>query len=518
MRSDSIGKEQDKNEKGRGFQIIINGKKILALGGNWVPCDPFPSKETPEKLEMLVERAAEMGVNMLRVWGGGHFESREFYDACDRYGIMTTLDFMMACGTYPEEEEWFIDELKKEAEFAVKLVRNHPCFMWYSGDNENGTNGSDFSESYKGRRAAYEASAPAVYSLDPFRQFLPSSPYGGNVYMSRTVGTMHNTTYLGDYFDYFNNTNCENYKEFLERFMGRFIAEEPVFTMANKKTLLHFMTEDDVADPSEVMLEHHTQNNPALKKSIYYSMTSFAKKIMGASDAPDTRLFEYKYLGYEWTRVVMENMRRHIGFCNGMIFWMYNDCWPASMSWSFVDYYGMPKASFYAFRRLARPCTSSVTCENGEYKITLSNFTGDLVKSTFHAYFMKKSNNFAVVEEKEFELEVGAYSANSLSLGHSFDPDIVAVCDVDFGTYVDRCFYSYDRLFIEDSSENIEIVDSSCDSVTIRAKSYIHAIELEGEYIFSDNYFSLLKDEEKTVTWKQIDQNGEVGIYAYTLK
>jgi hypothetical protein len=159
-----------------------------------------------------------------------------------------------------------------------------------------------------------------------------------------------------------------------------------------------------------------------------------------------------------------------------------------------------------------------VTCENGEYKITLSNFTGDLVKSTFHAYFMKKSNNFAVVEEKEFELEVGAYSANSLSLGHSFDPDIVAVCDVDFGTDVDRCFYSYDRLFIEDSSESIEIVDSSCDSVTIRAKSYIHAIELEGEYIFSDNYFSLLKDEEKTVTWKQIDQNGEVGIYAYTLK
>jgi beta-mannosidase len=214
----------------------------------------------------------------------------------------------------------------------------------------------------------------------------------------------------------------------------------------------------------------------------------------------------------------MENMRRHIGFCNGMIFWMYNDCWPASMSWSFVDYYGMPKASFYAFRRLARPCTSSVTCENGEYKITLSNFTGDLVKSTFHAYFMKKGENFAVVEEKEFELEVGAYSANSLSLGHSFDPDIVAVCDVDFGTYVDRCFYSYDRLFIEDSSENIEIVDSSCDSVTIGAKSYIHAIELEGEYIFSDNYFSLLKNEEKTVTWKQIDQNGEVGIYAYTLK
>ena len=43
-------------------------------------------------------------------------------------------------------------------------------------------------------------------------------------------------------------------------------------------------------------------------------------------------------------------------------------------------------------------------------------------------------------------------------------------------------------------------------------------VELEGECIFSDNYFSLMAGEEKTVTWKQLGENDDFGIYAYTLK
>ena len=518
IRSFIAGREKDNNEETKGFQIVINGIKILTMGGNWVPSDPFPSEETPEKLEMLVKRAADMKLNMLRVWGGGHFETREFFDACDRYGIMVSHDFLMACGAYPEEEEWFIEELKKEAEFGVKLVRNHPSFMWYSGDNENGINGSDSSEEYRGRRAAHKASAPAVYKYDPCRQFLPSSPYGGNAYMSRTVGTQHNTNYLGHYNQFFNETDCIKYKEHLERFKGRFIAEEPVFTMANKNTLLRFLSVEDLEDPSEKMLEHHTKCDPATKKTVYYTMTRFAKKIMGENENPDIRLFEYKYVGYEWTRVVMENMRRNIDCWNGMVFWMYNDCWPASMSWSFVDYYGMPKASFYSFRRCALPVISSVTCDEGEYKVTLSNAQNIDSFAKIHAYLMKKSENFKIVDEKELEMSVGAYSAEASALGWAFDEDYVVVCDADCGDYTDRSFYSYDRLFIKDCSEEIEVIDFDVDSITIRANSYVHAVELEGECLFSENYFSLMAGEEKTVKWEMLGENDDFGIYAYTLK
>ena len=336
--------------------------------------------------------------------------------------------------------------------------------------------------------------------------------------MSRTVGTQHNSNYLGHYNQFFNETDCVKYKEHLERFKGRFIVEEPVFTMANKPTLLRFMTTEDIEDPNEAMLEHHTKRDPATQKSVYYTMTRFAKKIMGEQENPDIKLFEYKYIGYEWTRVVMENMRRHIGCWNGMVFWMYDDCWPASMSWSFVDYYGMPKASFYAFRRCARHAVASVTCENGEYRVTVSNCSNKSLDSKIHAYLLRKSENFKIVEEKELNLSADRYSASSASLDWSFDEDCVVVCDAGFEEYTDRAFYSYDRLFIKDCSENIEVVDFDFDSVTIRANSYVHAVELEGECIFSDNYFSLMAGEEKTVTWKQLGENDDFGIYAYTLK
>ena len=119
---------------------------------------------------------------------------------------------------------------------------------------------------------------------------------------------------------------------------------------------------------------------------------------------------------------------------------------------------------------------------------------------------------------KTLELSVDSYSACSTSLAWEFNDDYVVVCDADFGEYTDRSFYAYDRLFIKDCSEEIEVVDFDVDSVTIKANSYVHAVELEGECLFSENYFSLMAGEEKTITWKQLGENDDFGIYAYTLK
>ncbi|MCK7535814.1 MAG: hypothetical protein MZV63_34935 [Marinilabiliales bacterium] len=35
---------------------------------------------------------AEMNMNMIRVWGGSITERPEFYEACDRYGILVWQD------------------------------------------------------------------------------------------------------------------------------------------------------------------------------------------------------------------------------------------------------------------------------------------------------------------------------------------------------------------------------------------------------------------------------------------
>ena len=516
MQEDRIAKKWDENQSYRGFQVLINGVRVLCAGANWVPCEPFPSAESREKLEDLVSMAAKMGVNMLRIWGGGHFEHRAFYDACDREGILVTQDFLMACGSYPEKEEWFIEHLRRESEFAVKYLRNHPCLAWWSGDNENAVRGNETAEDYKGRTAALEGLAAALYRFDPFRPFLPSSPYGGYPYASRTVGTTHNTQFINcDLIPYVIDEDCTDYKEFLSLFTARFIAEEPVFGAANTETLLRFLSEDDLSDPEEKMLEFHTKNNPGLKHTVYETMTGFAKKILGEpTDAAD-RCFKYRYLQFEWVRVTMENLRRNIGFCNGIVYWMFNDCWPAALSWSFVDYYHAPKAAFYAFRRGAKDVVASVTVKDGKYEITVSN-RREAEKSVCAKVGVYKKADMQLLSETSLDLTVKGYSATTAVVDQSFDSNLVVICDVvaSDGT-ADRTFYVDGKLLLTPCNDSVKVVERTENSITVEADRYVHSVEIESNLLLSDNYFSLRKGERKTVTWEK--GKTDFKITAYTL-
>ena len=520
LQADEIGQGRDLNEVTSGFQLLVNGVRIACLGANWVPCEPFASEESDEKLEYLVDLAAEMNLNMLRVWGGGLFEKKSFYDACDRAGILVTQDFLMACGRYPEKEEWFLEHLRKEAEYAAKFLRNHPCLVWWTGDNENAVRGSDADEDYTGRSAALEAIGPVLNQYDHGRQFLPSSPYGGNMYSSRTVGTTHNTGYLGYINTLVRTTDCTGYQELLERYIARFVAEDPAMGACSRKSALRYMTMEDLYDPEQTIMRHHTRTDENLIRPIFVTMSEFAVKIFGEPTDPEDRYFKYKYLQHEWVRVVMENMRRHVGFDNGIIFWMYNDCWPATIGWSFVDYYCVPKASFYSFRRCARPQLASVTCRDGVYHANLSNCREESVSATGHAYLCRKSEGMKVIDEKDFAISVGEYASAAVSLDWATDPDLVPIIDVDLEGYTDRAFYNHGKPLLASCPEELTVVSFEEDSVTLKANSYLHVVELEGDCIFSEDYFSMMPGEEKTVTWKKLKgfEDDSFTINAYTLK
>ncbi len=102
-----------------------------------MPCEPFPSAESPEKIRKLLKMLRDANGNMVRIWGGGLFEQDVFYDICDELGLMVTQDFLMACGSYPEWDDRFLEHLRQEAQHAARRLRNHACLMWWTGDNEN---------------------------------------------------------------------------------------------------------------------------------------------------------------------------------------------------------------------------------------------------------------------------------------------------------------------------------------------------------------------------------------------
>ena len=500
-----------------GFKVVVNGKEIFCRGGNWVPCDPFASEESETKIRTLVRSAREMGANMLRVWGGGLFETPCFFDECDRQGVLICHDFLMACGQYPEKEQWFINELLLESEYAVKLMRNHPCLGWFHGDNENAEKGSDLIPDYSGRSSALDGIFPSVYKYSRNVPFLASSPWGGNMFSSITSGTSHNTNYLGGIFDYVYNTDCHDYKEYLANYTSRFVSEEPTFGAVCRESMLEFMTEEDLLGEDQSILKYHSKTNPGLPIHIYENNRDFAKHLLGDFTDGEDRFFKLKYLQCEWVRVTQELVLRNLGYSNGIIYWMFNDCWPASLGWAFVDYYTRRKPSYYAFKRLSVPVVASVNTDGKTVTVSNTSDDGDAAFVTVLALDM--ADSFSEVARIDTSVVLDPYATEKIDVSGLYTGDnILLVVDVLCGEETYRSFYKKGNLEIQ-REDAFDVVAGSEGSITVRAQKYLQAVEFEGDYTFSDNYFTMLAGEVKTVTFQKFSDTAKpVTVKSYTLK
>ncbi len=504
--------EYDFNETFSGFYLMVNEKKIFCRGANWVPCEPFAIGDISEKIKRTLELCAKAGVNMLRIWGGGAFESEYFYDECSRLGITVTQDFLMACGKYPEDEDWFIEELKKEAKYAARLIRNKACLMWWSGDNENAVCGCDTDEDYMGRRSAYYGIAPILYREDPARRFLPSSPFGGNRYASNTVGTTHNTQYLSEFFKYMLKEDVSDYKDYLKNYRARFIAEEPQLGAIALPSIRRFMQDKDIFSASP-MWYYHMKSNPACEVTLLDYLLPFTRHILGEFEDGCDRYYKLRYIQYEWLRVEMEQARREDDLCSGIIFWMMNDCWPASAGWALIDYYNLPKDAFYSFKRCSKKLLSSIDKENGIYKAYIIN-EGD-EKTVNYTLMRVSADKVDVIKSGEFFAKAGSHVAVEYD-GCLKDNELL-ILDIRSDIEYDRAFYKNGALNITPAKAGLT-VDSANNTLTIKANEYIHAVILDGEAIFEDNCFSLLPGEEKTISFEKIADAPEFKITSYTLK
>ncbi len=82
-------------------EFVVNGNSVFAKGADIIPIDSFPNSVTPEIHRNIVESARDAHMNMVREWGGGYYESDDFYDICDKFGIMVWQEFMFGGDMVP---------------------------------------------------------------------------------------------------------------------------------------------------------------------------------------------------------------------------------------------------------------------------------------------------------------------------------------------------------------------------------------------------------------------------------
>ena len=210
---------------------------VHAHGYNWIPDDAFIARVADRDYERGIRDLVESNSNMVRAWGGGIYESDEFYDLCDRNGIMVWQDFMLACAAYPEDAETKA-EVEAEAREHITRLSEHASLIVWNGSNENYVAYSEWGGYKQALRDDdlpaneygygekpwgdyyYAELFPALLAeLDPGRSaYLPSSPMSFTKFVGAnfdTDGTMH-------IWDAWNRADYTVYAQYTPRFADEF--------------------------------------------------------------------------------------------------------------------------------------------------------------------------------------------------------------------------------------------------------------------------------------------------------
>ncbi len=357
---------RDRDEKGESFSFRVNGLPVFMKGANFVPMDSFIPRVEAERYEWLVASAAGANMNMLRVWGGGAYESELFYDLCDEYGILVWQDFMFACAMYPGDSA-FLANVREEAVGVVKRLRNHPCLALWCGNNEidegwhnwgwqrqYGYSAADSAKIWSDYVKLFHELLPGVVAeLDSGAAYWPSSPGRGRADpRSLTEGDSH---YWGVWHD---GEAFEAFREKVPRFMSEFGFQ----SFPSLATIARFADPEDWRIDSAAMLAHqkHPRGNEIIRE--------YMERSYRAPRDFESFVYVSQLLQAEGMKTAIEAQRRAKPSCMGSLYWQLDDCWPAP-SWSSIDYEGDPKALHYFARDAFGEALVSPVVEDGVLRV-----------------------------------------------------------------------------------------------------------------------------------------------------
>ena len=385
---------------GRSFEFVVNGIPVFAKGADVIPFDSFPNRVTTANYRRILVSARDANMNMIRHWGGGYYETDEFYTICDELGIMVWQDFMFGNdwqpGTYP-----FKQNIEAEAEDQVRRLRNHPSIVVWCGNNET-------EEALKwGDREKLTLDVKyqmwqdyltefsgilnrVVARLAPDTPYWPSSPSAdyealGDHYQSGDAhiwDVWHGRVPFSTY---------ETHHE-------RFVTEYGFQSFPEMKTIEAFTQPEDRANIFTPVMLGHQKNNEGNSIIHDYLLRDYPEP----KDFPSF-LYVSQVLQAEGIKIGAEHFRRSRPETMGSIFWQLNDCWPVA-SWSSIDYYGRWKALQYYARRFYAPILVSLHVADGALNVYIVSDKTKAESASLHARLMDFDGKMLLEETRDVDI------------------------------------------------------------------------------------------------------------------
>ncbi|WP_212002167.1 glycoside hydrolase family 2 protein [Chitinophaga sp. HK235] len=501
---------------GESFYVKVNGRPVFMKGANYIPQDNFLPRVSEKKYRQLFEDMQSSHFNMVRVWGGGIYEDDLFYALADANGILVWQDFMFACTLYPADTA-FLANVKQEAAYTIKRLRNHPSLALWCGNNEVAVaiknwgwqsgyayTDAQWASLQQGYEQLFKELLPAVVKEnDPGRFYFHSSPISN--WGKKEDFTKGDNHYWGvwhgmEWFEAFNTH------------IPRFMSEYGFQSFPEMATIDSFATKADYDIFSNVMQAH--QKSPA--KGNTAIKTYMLHYYRAPKDFPSF-VYLSQVLQAEGMKVAIEAHRRAMPYCMGTLYWQLNDCWPGP-SWSGRDYYGRWKALQYYVKDAFSPLLVSGLVENKQLGVWLvsdenKDKKGDLeliaTDLSGHPLWQQTLKNISIkanTSSKVFAVDTAAI----LKGRNPAEVICYAQLRIDDKIIKRNIFYfvSAKEMALEEPSVAVTFgkqpVQDNVLYMTVKAEKLARNVYLQldnatPEERFEENYFDLLPGENKTI-------------------
>lgn len=511
------------------MNFYVNHCPVKLWGGNLAHADTRTGCYTKvkEKLLDLLDLAEMANFNCLRVWGESEILDDDFYEECDKRGILLWQDFYLGFHMYSEESD-MLQLCRQEAEVLVQRLKHHPSLLLWCGGNEMyWSRDMQYPGEYCIGEPIFEEIYPEVCKrLDPERYYHSSSPSGGDFSNDPRSGDTHGYTHLwfvpGREYPVFLSENCRVSAPELKT-MKRMMTDEELwpegyYNMATKESPLCW--------PQTWSL-HNTNEGEGKTGPIEHYFDA---------SAPEELIYRLGEAHSEYIKQQVERFRRGRPSwdiqgkrrTNGHLLWKFNNN-SNIISYGVVDYFNEPLRAYYALKRAYEPFQISFSVEDsigvwavndtpvkqeGSVKISLLNLDKNEVMQT-------KEIDFSCLSDEALYLGnldcFGQFRKNSVLVAEASDKNGKRTAFNIGYVEIERRMRFPEEGSIAARIEGRQLVLSS--------DVFARSVELSGNnhgdsfgWKFDDNYFDLVPGIEKKIEILGRHTQGTIAIKPYYWK
>jgi beta-mannosidase len=390
---------------GKSFEFVVNGISVFAKGADVIPFDSFPNRVTPEIHRNILQAARDAHMNMVREWGGGYYESDDFYDICDELGIMVWQEFMFGGDMIPGDVP-FQENVRQEAIDQIKRLRDHPSVVVWCGNNEVETGWWHWGDRQEFKASISPDTRDRIWqdyvimfadilksSVTQYADPTPYTPSSPSANFEEIPDNQHN----GDmhyWAVWHQQAPAADYTKQFPRFMSEYGFQ----SFPEMRTIHTFANKPEDFDIHSTVMQAHQKNKGGNERILTYMLREYREPKDFAS---------FVYLSQvqqaEIIKIGAEHLRRQRPRTMGSLYWQLNDCWPVA-SWASIDYYGRWKALHYYARRFYDDVLISPFLHDDRVDVYVVSDKLQPISGTIHMRLLDFSGNLLLEQTKEVQV------------------------------------------------------------------------------------------------------------------